>query len=143
MKPLSILFLCILIIPTAEIYLLIQMGQVIGAAWTIFGVVATAVIGAWLIKLQGLLTFQRALGSVRNQEIPAVELIEGVLLLIAAAFLITPGFVTDAVGFMFTVPSVRRRLASALLSYAVVHLQSMHPTQSYEVHEVYDRRIGD
>ncbi len=143
MKPFGLLFLCFLVIPTAEIYLLIQIGQVIGAGWTIFGVVATAVIGAWLIKLQGILTFHRALDSARNGEAPAVELIEGLFLLIAAAFLITPGFVTDTLGFLCLVTKIRRALAGILLGRFIVHIKSKHGAQQSDTFDVRYKEIRD
>lgn len=142
MKPLSIIFLCFLVIPTAEIYLLIQIGQVIGAGWTIFGVVATAVIGAWLIKLQGILTFFRAKESLRAGEVPAIELIEGLFLLVAAAFLITPGFVTDTLGFLCLISAVRRPLATIVLKHAFVHIQGTHDGNRTETYDVNYREIN-
>ena len=141
MKPLAIIFLCFLVIPTAEIYLLIQIGQVIGAGWTIFGVVATAVIGAWLIKLQGILTFYRAQESLRAGEVPAIELIEGLFLLVAAAFLITPGFVTDTLGFLCLIRQVRRPLALAVLQHAFVRIKASHRAKNTETFDAEYREI--
>lgn len=115
MKPLSVLILAFLLVPIAEIYLLINIGQVIGAGWTIAGVVSTAVIGAFLVKIQGVITFRRAADQVKRGEAPALELVEGLFLLVAGALLITPGFVTDAVGFACLTPALRRALARMLL----------------------------
>ena len=116
MKPISILFLIFLLVPLAEIYLLIEIGSVIGAGWTIAGVVATALLGAWLVKIQGLITAFRARDSLQRGVVPGLELIEGLFLLVAGALLITPGFVTDAIGFMCLTPSIRRPLARAILA---------------------------
>ena len=115
MKFLTILFLVFLVVPITEIYVLIQIGRVIGAEWTIVGVVSTALIGAWLVRAQGLVTYQRAVQNVKSGETPAVELVEGLFLLIAGALLITPGFVTDAIGFICLIPVLRRALAQLII----------------------------
>ena len=143
MRPLSIIFLCFLIIPTAEIYLLIQIGQVIGAPWTIFGVVATAFIGAWLIKLQGILTFHRALETMRRQEVPAVEVVEGLILLICAALLITPGFVTDTIGFLCLITGIRRAVATVILQHFIKQVQSKQGAQGSTTYDAQFREIDN
>lgn len=141
MKPFTIIFLCFLVIPTAEIYLLIQIGQFIGAGWTIFGVVATAVIGAWLIRIQGILTLHRALESLRRKEVPAIELIEGLFLLICAALLITPGFVTDSIGFLCLVTPVRRALAAVVLQYGIANMKKKQGSEGQTTFETKFREI--
>ncbi len=141
MKPVTILFLCFLLIPLGEIYLLIQIGEVIGAGWTILGVVTTAVIGAFMVKIQGIITIDRAVRAVRNNEIPAVELIEGLFLLLAGALLITPGFVTDAIGFLCLTPPLRRHLAGIAVGKIVIHIRSKHPTENNETIDVEYREI--
>ena len=115
MKFLVVLSLVFLVVPITEIYLLIQIGGVIGAEWTIVGVVSTALIGAWLVKAQGLATYQRAVQNVNSGETPAVELVEGLFLLLAGALLITPGFVTDAIGFTCLIPGLRRTVAQFII----------------------------
>lgn len=115
MKFLTVLFLVFLVVPITEIYVLIQIGTVIGAEWTIVGVVSTALIGAWLVRAQGLVTYQRAVQNVKSGETPAVELVEGLFLLVAGALLITPGFVTDAIGFICLIPVLRRALAQLII----------------------------
>ena len=141
MKPFTIIFLCFLVIPTAEIYLLIQIGQFIGAGWTIFGVVATAVIGAWLIRIQGILTLHRGLESLRRKEVPAIELIEGLFLLICAALLITPGFVTDSIGFLCLVTPVRRALAAMVLQYGIANMKKKQGSEGQTTFETKFREI--
>ncbi len=141
MKAVSILFLCFLIIPIAEIYLLIEIGQVIGAPWTIVGVVSTALIGAWLVKLQGILTLHRASISLKNGELPAIELVEGLFLLVAGALLITPGFVTDGIGFLCLTPPLRRSLAAMLLSRMVIHLKRREASPGTQTYDVKYREI--
>lgn len=103
-----ILFLLFLVVPLVEIYLLIKVGGLIGALPTVFLVVFTAVLGAFFIRLQGFSTFTRVQGMLRRGEIPAIEVLEGVVLLICGALLLTPGFFTDTLGFLALVPPLRR-----------------------------------
>ena len=106
--------------PIIEIYLLIQVGQVIGAGWTIFLVVFTAVIGVWLLRIQGLSTLTRAQQKLQHNELPAREILEGMGLVVAGALLLTPGFFTDTVGFLLLFPPTRIWLVSRMASRMVV-----------------------
>ncbi|MGD2172967.1 MAG: FxsA family protein [Gammaproteobacteria bacterium] len=109
-----------LVVPIIEIYLLIQVGQVIGAGWTIFLVVFTAVIGVGLLRIQGLSTLNRAQQKLQHNELPAREILEGMGLVIAGALLLTPGFFTDTIGFLLLFPPVRIWLVSSIASRMVV-----------------------
>lgn len=111
-----VLALIFLAVPVIEIYILIQVGQVIGALWTLFFVVLTAVIGVQLLKQQGLSTLSRAQLKLNQGEMPAQELIEGMALMMAGAFLLTPGFFTDAFGFLLLIPATRRMMMQAIIS---------------------------
>ena len=102
---LLILFLCI---PLIEIYLLIKVGSLIGAVPTVLLVVATAVLGAVLLRMQGFSTMYRVRSMLGHGELPAVEMLEGVVLLISGALLLTPGFFTDTIGFLGLLPGLRR-----------------------------------
>lgn len=121
MNPFGTLLLLFLVVPLAEIYLLIQAGGVIGALNTVALVVLTAVAGAWLLRLQGLATLRRVQQSLERGELPETALLEGVLLLLAGALLLTPGFITDAVGFVLLVPTARVALARTVLARGVLH----------------------
>jgi len=94
------LLLIFLAVPLLEIYLLIKVGSIIGALPTVFMVVFTAVLGAFLIRLQGLATMNRVRSTLMQGEIPAIEVMEGLILLISGALLLTPGFFTDTLGFL-------------------------------------------
>jgi UPF0716 protein FxsA len=107
--------LIFLIVPVLEIYLLIQVGQVIGALWTVFFVVFTAVIGIRLLKVQGLSTLSRAQQKMSTGQMPAEEMLEGMGLIVAGAFLLTPGFFTDTVGFLLLFPPTRRSLVALIV----------------------------
>jgi len=107
MRASHILLLLFLTIPLLEIYLLISVGEVIGAIWTVFMVVFTAVLGAMLLRAQGLSTLRRVQEASARGEIPALEMIEGLMLLVGGALLLTPGFFTDAIGFICLITPLR------------------------------------
>ena len=113
-----ILFLLFLIVPLIEIYFLIQVGREIGAFSTVLLCILTAALGAILLRIQGILTLMSAQEKLRQGEIPADNLLEGLILLIAGVLLLTPGFVTDVIGFLCLVPSLRSMLALRMLHRA-------------------------
>jgi len=108
MIPFPLLFLLFLFIPLLEIYLLIKAGSVIGALPTVALVVFTAVLGAFLLRLQGLSTMNRIRTSMAQGKVPALEILEGAALLVAGGLLLTPGFFTDTIGFLLLIPPLRR-----------------------------------
>lgn len=142
---LRFLFLLFLLIPLIEIYFLIQVGSVIGAGWTIFLVVATAVLGAALLRIQGFNTLQRAQNSMAQGEIPAIAMLEGVALLFSGAMLLTPGFFTDAFGFALLVPTVRQSLIKRVISRGqfVYHGQAMHAHRGDAESSIIDGEVVD
>jgi len=107
-----------LVVPIVEIFLLIQIGSVIGAWWTILCVVGTAVLGAYLLRQQGLSTLARFQKNMASGVVPAKEMLEGIALLIGGALLMTPGFFTDAIGFLCLLPFTRGFIVDKLLSRA-------------------------
>lgn len=115
MKGFQSIFLLVLIIPFLEIYLLLAVGGIIGALPTIFLVVFTAVLGAWLLRQQGFATFQRFQASLAAGTIPAYEMIEGPIILVGGALLLTPGFITDVLGFACLIPQLRRKIAQYVI----------------------------
>jgi UPF0716 protein FxsA len=120
MKIFQTLFLVVLIIPFAEIYLLLQVGGIIGALPTILLVVFTAALGAWLMRQQGFATFQRFQASLAQGVIPAYEMIEGPIILVGGALLLTPGFITDILGFACLIPSLRRKIAQYIIEHYLI-----------------------
>jgi UPF0716 protein FxsA len=131
-SPFAILLFALLSVPLLEIYLLISIGRLIGAGSTVLVVILTAVLGAWLLRLQGLSTLARVQAATQNGEIPAVELVEGLILLTSGILLLTPGFFTDAIGFACLVPGLRGMAAKALLRHFLkstdtqVHVRTSH-----------------
>ena len=135
MKAIQILFAFFLIVPFIEIYVLLQVGSIIGALPTILMVVFTAVLGAWLLKKQGFETWRRLQNNLQQGQIPAYEMIEGPILLIGGALLLTPGFFTDFLGFACLIPSLRRRIARYLIEHHLLVVQgasSFRPTSNYQ-----------
>ena len=113
-----LLVLLFVLVPIAEIYVIIQVGQEIGALWTVLILIADALIGARLLRWQGRrawAAFQSALAAGR---IPHREVLDGALIILGGAFLLTPGFLTDIVGVLLLVPVTRawfRRLLTRML----------------------------
>lgn len=110
-----IFLLLFLVVPLVEIYLLIEVGQVIGALPTIGLCVLTAAIGGALLRQQGLDTLARARRNLDEGHVPALELFEAVALAVGGALLLTPGFATDVIGFACLLPPTRRLLVQFAL----------------------------
>ncbi len=111
-----ILLILFILVPIIEIAVFIQVGEQIGLSWTLIVVILTAVIGVNLLKQQGFQAWQQIQTSLAQGRIPAVEMAAGAQLLFAGGLLLTPGFVTDFIGFLLMVPQVRLHLASWLIT---------------------------
>jgi UPF0716 protein FxsA len=109
------LALLFLVVPFAELYVLIRVGQWIGALPTIALLVLVSVLGAWLVKREGMGVLRRAQARVDAGQVPGRELVDGVLILFAGALLITPGFLSDVVGVLLLLPPVRAALRGRTL----------------------------
>ena len=139
-----LLFLIFLLVPVLEIYLLIEIGSLIGAVWTVTAVVGTAALGAGLVRRQGLAALARFRSTTQAGELPAVTIIEGLALLVAGALLLTPGFFTDLVGFLLLTPPLRQFLVSRWLAGRVVTPVGGTPSgQAPGVLDGESRRIDD
>lgn len=104
------LFLVFTLIPLFELYLLITVGSYLGVGLTILVVLGTGMAGAYLARLEGWRTWQKIQSELQSGAAPANELIDGVLILAAGLLLITPGILTDIVGFGLLVPPTRAAL---------------------------------
>jgi UPF0716 protein FxsA len=109
-----ILLLLFIIVPIVEIALFIQVGGWIGLWPTIGCVVLTAIVGTFLLRLQGMQVLRQAQQSLQNDRIPVDSVVHGAFLLAAGLLLLTPGFFTDAVGFALLIPPVRLLMARAV-----------------------------
>ena len=104
-------------LPMAEIATFIQVGDMIGLWPTLLAIVATGVLGTILVRIQGLQTLRQVQASLDRGESPVAELFGGLALLLAGVLLLLPGFITDALGFLLLVPSLRRSIGVAVLRW--------------------------
>jgi UPF0716 protein FxsA len=124
--PWWVLALLFIVVPVLEIYLLIQVGQTIGAWWTVLLLVAAGLLGSWLVKREGSRAWRALADALAAGRMPARELADGALILIGGTLLLTPGFLSDLAGAFcilpFTRPLARRvltRVVSRRLTGAV------------------------
>jgi len=110
-----ILLILFVLGPIAEIYVLLAAGSAFGILPVVGACLATAVIGGTVIRLQGLAALENARRDLNAGRPPVTAAIDGALLVVAAPFLMTPGFLTDAAGFALLIPPVRRLLARLAL----------------------------
>jgi UPF0716 protein FxsA len=121
-----LIFGLFLAVPLIEVVLFIQVGDAIGALWTVLACVATAAAGAFLVRRQGLATMASARQVMDQGRLPAVEAFDGICLVLAGALLLVPGFFTDAIGFLLLLPPFRHALRAWLatrVSMADVHVR--------------------
>jgi UPF0716 protein FxsA len=114
-----VLVIAFVVVPLAEIYVLIQVGQVIGVWWTILLLVADSLLGSWLIKREGGRAWQALRTALGSGRMPARELADGALILVGGTLMLSPGFVTDAFGILLILPFTRpvaRRLLTRVLA---------------------------
>lgn len=102
-----VLFAAFVVVPVVEITVLVAFSRAVGVWWTIGLVVFTAFFGSWLVARQGRDAIQLVRLQLQQGEIPTAPLVDGVMILIAGAFLLTPGLLTDATGFLLLIPAAR------------------------------------
>ena len=112
MLPLVLLFI---VVPIVEIYVIIQVGQAIGALWTIALLVADSILGSMLMRSQGRVAWRRFNAALAERRAPAREVLDGVLVIFGGALLLTPGFITDVFGLAFLLPPTRALLRRLLV----------------------------
>ncbi len=110
----SLLFLLIAI-PSIEIFVMIKIGQNIGALNTVVLIFLTAIIGIYYAKIEGLNTLRSGVYNIYKNKVPVFELISGASIAVAALFLIIPGFITDAIGFLLLIPFSRNIIINLFL----------------------------
>ncbi len=111
------LFLLFTIVPALELYLIIKVGQVIGAFNTLLIIVITGVLGAYYARQQGVRVVSNINWEMREGRLPGDELINGAMLLVGGALLITPGFITDITGFTLIFPPSRDMIKGAVKEF--------------------------
>jgi UPF0716 protein FxsA len=118
-----LLLVAFVVVPIVEIYVLIQVGQVIGAGWTVLLLILDSVIGAWLVRHEGGRAWRALRTALDSGRMPAAELADGALILIGGTLMLTPGFVTDGFGILLILPVTRplfRRLLTAIVTRQLV-----------------------
>ena len=125
------LFLVFIVVPLIEIYVLVQVGQVIGAGWTIALLLLDGLLGTWLIKHEGGRAWRALQEALASGRMPAAEIADGALILIGGTLMLAPGFVTDAFGVLlilpFTRPLFRRLLAAAVARRLTIGILDVRP----------------
>jgi len=116
--PLWLLALGFVAVPFVEIWSIVQVGQVVGAWWTLLLLLATGVLGAWLVRREGARTWRSLREAVRDGRAPHREVADGVLVLLGGALMLLPGFVSDVLGLLLVLPFTRP-LARPLLARGV------------------------
>ena len=112
---LPLLLLVFILVPIAEIAVIIQVGEAIGVWWTIALLIADSVLGSMLMRSQGRAAWRRFNAAVAEGRPPAREVLDGVLVIFGGALLLTPGFLTDVVGVLFLLPPTRAVLRRLLV----------------------------
>ncbi len=129
------LFLIFVAVPIIEIALFIKVGGAIGLGATLAIVVLTAIAGTWLMRRQGLMTLERLQKSLAEGRNPADPMAQGAMILVAGILLLTPGFFTDAIGFLLLLPPVRviliRWITARLLASGSVHFSASATTHRH------------
>ncbi|VAW52381.1 FxsA cytoplasmic membrane protein [hydrothermal vent metagenome] len=113
--------LLFIVIPLVELYFILVVGGAIGAFWTVILVIMTAIIGVNLLRIQGMSTLAKAQRNMAKGQIPAMEMMEGIALAVAGVLLITPGFITDSIGFLCLIPASRQAIIRYLMTKTTVH----------------------
>jgi UPF0716 protein FxsA len=111
-----LLIVLFIVVPIAELYVIIQVGEAIGVLWTIALLIVDSVLGSYLMRHQGRAAWRRFNETIAGGRVPAREAIDGVLVVFGGALLLTPGFITDILGAVLLVPPTR-----ALVRRLLVH----------------------
>ncbi len=114
----GVLVVLFVLVPLAELYVIIQVGHVIGAVDTIALLLLISAAGAWLMKREGMSVWRRFRRQVEDGHVPGREIADGVMILSAGALLLAPGFLTDLVGILLLLPPVRAAVRAGVLRRA-------------------------
>jgi UPF0716 protein FxsA len=114
----GVLVLLFLVVPLAELYVIIQVGQAFGALNTIALLIIISAVGAWLVKREGMSVFRRFQRQIEAGGVPGKEIADGVMILFAGALLMSPGFLTDLLGIALLLPPVRAVIRGVVMKQA-------------------------
>lgn len=115
------------VVPLVELFLLVRIGQLIGLGATVAVVVTTGVVGAWLTRIEGLRVIRQVREELGHGRVPTDRVLDGLLILLAGAVLLTPGLITDAMGFFLLVPPGRRLVRRYLTRVIARRLGGQRP----------------
>ena len=110
-------FLFFILIPIIEVVLFITIGKYIGLWNTILIIIITGIIGAVIVRNQGIATLKKGLEEIKSNKIPLQSILEGIAILISSAFLLTPGFLTDVLGIILLIPMLRLKIMIFIIEY--------------------------
>ena len=113
--PLLALILLFIVLPLAELYVILKVGDAIGVVWTILLLAADSLIGSLLLRAQGRSVWRRFNTALAEGKMPHREVVDGVLVIFGGAFLITPGFITDVIGLLLLLPPTRSLIRSQVV----------------------------
>jgi UPF0716 protein FxsA len=111
----GMLVLLFLVVPIIELYLIVQVASGIGVLETLGLLILVSLVGAWLVRAQGLGVLARIQGQLNQGKVPGTELVDGLLVLFAGALMLTPGFMTDALGLLLLIPPTRAIIRTVLV----------------------------
>ena len=111
----GVLVLLFLVVPIIELYIIVQVASGMGIMETIGLLILISIVGAWLVRAQGLAVLGRVQGQLAMGNVPGKELVDGLLILLAGALMLTPGFMTDAFGLLLLMPPTRAVVRTVLI----------------------------
>ena len=114
----ALLVVCFLVVPLAEIYVILQVGHAIGGWQTFALLVFESLLGGWIVKREGVRAWRSLRGALAGGGVPSRELLDGALVLVGGTLLLAPGFLTDILGFFLVVPFTRPLARRGLLAFA-------------------------
>ena len=122
-----LLVILFIVVPIAELAVLIQVGQAIGVWWTILLLIADAILGSWLLRTQTRAAWRRFNEALAGGRVPHREVIDGVLVIFGGVLLLTPGFITDIFGLLFLFPPTRVLMRGLLVRRGALKLMGSMP----------------
>ncbi len=131
MNPTGLFLIIFVGAPLLELYVLIEVGSQIGTSWTILLSILTAALGGWLVRTQGFSVAFRAQQQMQQGTLPALELMEGTALLVVGFALLLPGFITDTIGFLLLIPTIRRHTISCGYCSNAAYCDPVQPTHKH------------
>ncbi|MDX6209366.1 MAG: protein FxsA [Frankiales bacterium] len=136
------LLVAFIVVPLLEIYVIVQVGQVIGAWWTVFALLAESAFGAWLVRREGAKAWRRLVGELAQGRAPTVAVADGAVILLGGVLLLTPGFLTDLLGFLCVIPVTRPLMRKALLGW-LTHRRGGKLTGPSTEHSVIEGHVAE